>query len=116
MTDHTVIPVKPEIAAGSRVDEARRRAMVEEAGRDPEGFWRREMGRIAWMRAPRRIKNTSFEGDVSIRWFEDGVLNISESCLDRHVDGGRGDQVAILWEGDDPNADARVTYRDLLAR
>ncbi|MFC0389725.1 acetate--CoA ligase, partial [Muricoccus vinaceus] len=82
----------------------------------PEGFWRREMGRVSWMRAPTRIKNTSFEGDVSIRWFEDGVLNISESCLDRHVEGGRGDQVAIVWEGDDPNSDQRVTYRDLLAR
>ena len=116
MTDHSVIPVKQEIAAGARVDEARRRVMVEEAGRDPEGFWRREMGRVAWMRAPERIKNTSFEGDVSIRWFEDGVLNISESCLDRHVEGGRGDQVAIIWEGDDPNSDERVTYRDLLAR
>ncbi|WP_043830233.1 acetate--CoA ligase [Muricoccus aerilatus] len=116
MTDQTLIPVKPEIAAGSHVDAARREAMVAEAARDPEGFWRREMGRIAWMKAPTRIKNTSFEGDVSIKWFEDGVLNISESCLDRHVEGGRGDQVAIIWEGDDPKSDAKVTYRDLLAR
>ena len=116
MTDQTLIPVKPEIAAGSHVDAIRREAMVAEAARDPEGFWRREMGRIAWMRAPTRIKNTSFEGDVSIKWFEDGVLNISESCLDRHVEGGRGDQVAIIWEGDDPKSDAKVTYRDLLAR
>jgi len=116
LTDHSLIAVKPEIAAGSHADAARREAMVAEAARDPEAFWRREMNRVAWMRAPTRIKDSSFEGDVSIRWFEDGVLNITESCLDRHVEAGRGDAVAIVWEGDDPNSDARVTYRQLLER
>jgi acetyl-CoA synthetase len=116
MTDHTLIPVKPEIAAGSHVDAERFKAMVAQAKSDPEGFWKREMNRIAWMRAPTKIKNTSFEGNVSIKWFEDGVLNISESCLDRHVEGGRGDQVALIWEGDDPKADAHITYRQLLER
>ncbi|WP_159350644.1 acetate--CoA ligase [Roseomonas harenae] len=116
MTDHTLIPVKPQIAAGSHADAQRRDAMVAEAKNDPEGFWKREMNRIAWMRAPTKIKNTSFTGDVSIKWFEDGVLNISESCLDRHVEGGRGDQVAIIWEGDDPKSDAKITYRQLLER
>jgi acetyl-CoA synthetase len=116
MTDHTLIPVKPQIAAGSHADAERRDAMVAEAARDPASFWKREMNRIAWMRAPTKIKNTSFTGDVSIKWFEDGVLNISESCLDRHVEGGRGDQVAIIWEGDDPKSDAKITYRQLLER
>ncbi|SHJ08766.1 acetyl-coenzyme A synthetase [Roseomonas rosea] len=116
MTDHTVIAVKPEIAAGSHADAERREAMVAEAKRDPDGFWKGEMNRLAWMRAPTRIKNTSFEGDVSIKWFEDGVLNLTESCLDRHVEGGRGDQVAIIWEGDDPKSDSHVTYRQLLER
>ena len=116
MTDHTVIAVKPEIAAGSHADAERREAMVTEARRDPEGFWKREMNRLSWMRAPTKIKNTSFEGDVSIKWFEDGVLNLTESCLDRHVEGGRGDQVAIIWEGDDPKSDSHVTYRQLLER
>ena len=112
MTDHSLIAVKPEIAAGAHVDAARREAMVAESRRDPDAFWRREMNRIAWMRAPTVIKNTSFEGDVSIQWFEDGVLNITESCLDRHVKGGRGDAVAIIWEGDDPNTQASVTLCD----
>ncbi|WP_458093969.1 acetate--CoA ligase [Roseomonas sp. WA12] len=116
MTDNTLIPVKPEIAAGSHADAERRDVMVAEAARDPEGFWKREMNRLSWMRAPTKIKNTSFEGDVSIRWFEDGVLNLTESCLDRHVQGGRGDGVAIIWEGDDPNSQAHVTYRQLLER
>jgi acetyl-CoA synthetase len=74
------------------------------------------MRRIAWMREPTRIKNTSFEGDVSIKWFEDGELNASVSCLDRHVEAGRGEQVAIIWEGDHPDSDSRVTYRELHLR
>ncbi|WP_376099590.1 acetate--CoA ligase [Roseomonas sp. CCTCC AB2023176] len=111
-----LIDVKPEVAAGAHVDAARRQAMVEEAARDPDGFWRKEMNRLSWMRAPTVIKNTSFEGDVSIKWFEDGVLNLSVSCLDRHVESGRGDQVAVIWEGDDPKADSKVTYCQLLER
>jgi acetyl-CoA synthetase len=115
MTDDTRIPVKPEIAKGTWVDAARFQAMTEEAARDPDGFWKQEAQRIAWMTPPTRIKNTSFEGDVSIKWFEDGVLNASVSCLDRHLET-RGDQVALIWEGDDPNSGAKVTYRDLHAR
>src|SRR5690606_1446434 len=112
MTDHTRIPVKPEIAQGASMDAARFQAMTEHAARDPEGFWREEAKRIAWMTPPTKIKNTSFTGDVQIKWFEDRVLNASVSCLDRHLET-RGDQTAIIWEGDDPNSDTRVTYRDL---
>ena len=115
MPDEALIAVKPEIAARAHVDAAKRQAMADAAEHDPEGFWRGEMRRIAWMREPTKIKAVDFGGDVSIRWFEDGVLNASVSCLDRHL-ATRGDQVAILWEGDDPNSDARVTYRDLHAR
>jgi acetyl-CoA synthetase len=115
MTDDTRIPVRPEIATTTQVDAARFQAMSEEARRDPEGFWRREGQRVAWMTPPTRIKNTSFEGDAQIKWFEDGVLNASVSCLDRHL-AERGEQVAIIWEGDDPASDVKVTYRDLHAR
>jgi acetyl-CoA synthetase len=89
--------------------------MVAAEAADPDAFWRGEMGRIAWMKAPTKIKAVDFTGDVSIKWFEDGVLNASVSCLDRHL-ATRGDQVAIIWEGDDPNSDAKVTYRELHAR
>ncbi|WP_207537947.1 acetate--CoA ligase [Sabulicella rubraurantiaca] len=116
MADDTLIAVKETIASTAQVNEAKRRDMAERAARDPEGFWREEMRRIAWMKAPTKIKNTSFEGDVSIKWFEDGELNASVSCLDRHIEAGRGDQVAILWEGDDPNSDSRTTYRELHAK
>jgi acetyl-CoA synthetase len=116
MPDDSLIAVKPGIAAAAHVDAAKRQAMVAAAARDPEGFWKAEaLKRIAWMTPPTRIKNTDFTGDVSIRWFEDGVLNASVSCLDRHL-ATRGDQVAIIWEGDDPKSDAKVTYRDLHAR
>jgi acetyl-CoA synthetase len=115
MTDHTRIPVKPEIAKGASVDAARFQAMTEQAAKDPDSFWREEATRIAWMKPPTKIKNTSFTGDVSIKWFEDGELNVSVSCLDRHLET-RGDQTAIIWEGDDPNSDAKITYRDLHAR
>jgi len=116
MPDDALIAVKPEIAATAHVDAAQRRAMVDAAARDPDGFWKAEaLKRVAWMKAPTKIKAADFTGDVSIRWFEDGVLNASVSCLDRHL-ATRGDQVAILWEGDDPNSDAKVTYRDLHAR
>ncbi len=113
-----IIAVKPEIAAKARIDAARREAMVAAAAKDPDAFWRAEMGRIAWMKAPTKIKDVDYgatSGNVSIKWFEDGVLNASVSCLDRHL-ATRGDQVAIIWEGDDPNSDAKVTYRELHAR
>jgi acetyl-CoA synthetase len=110
-----LIAVKPEIAAKARIDAAKYRAMYDQAEKDPDGFWRGEMGRIAWMKAPTKIKNVDFHGDVSIKWFEDGVLNASVSCLDRHL-ATRGDQVAIIWEGDDPKSDAKVTYRQLHAQ
>ncbi|MBB3897765.1 acetate--CoA ligase [Roseococcus suduntuyensis] len=116
MPDDGLIAIKPEIAAKALVTAERRAAMAEQAATDPDGFWRGEMGRIAWMREPTKIKNTDFTGDVSIKWFEDGELNASVSCLDRHIASGRGDQVAIIWEGDDPASDSKTTYAQLHAR
>ncbi|MFC0409920.1 acetate--CoA ligase [Roseomonas elaeocarpi] len=115
MTDDTRIAVKPNVLAGTHVDASKREAMVAAARDEPDVFWKHESRRVAWMREPTRIKNTSFTGDVSIRWYEDGELNASVSCLDRHL-AERGDQVAIIWEGDDPNNDAKVTYRELHER
>ena len=112
MSDEQVIPVKPEIAAKALVNAERYREMTARAHSDPNGFWAEEAKRISWMHFPTRIKNTSFTGDVSIKWFEDGTLNASANCLDRHLET-RGDQVAIIWEGDDPAAQKSVTYRDL---
>ncbi len=108
----SLYPVRPEIAASAHVSAERYRAMAEQAKADPEGYWREQAGRVSWMREPTRIKDTSFEGDVRIRWYEDGQLNASVSCLDRHL-ADRADQVAIIWEGDDPGESRSVTYREL---
>ncbi|MDE2561519.1 MAG: acetate--CoA ligase [Sphingomonadales bacterium] len=83
---------------------------------DPDGFWAEHAKRIDWIRPFTRVKNTSFdEADFGIKWFEDGTLNLSANCLDRHL-ATRGDDVAILWEPDSPEDDARrITYRELHA-
>jgi acetyl-CoA synthetase len=79
---------------------------------DPNGFWAEQAKRIDWITPPAKIKNTNYTGNVSIKWFEDGVLNASLNCLDRHLQK-RGDQTAILWEGDDPKDSRNVTYKEL---
>jgi acetyl-CoA synthetase len=107
-----LFPVRADFAARAHVDQAGYRARYERAARDPDGYWAEEAKRIAWMQPPSKIKNTTFSGDVSIKWFEDGTLNASVSCLDRHL-ATRGDQTAIIWESDDPTVSAQVTYRQL---
>jgi acetyl-CoA synthetase len=81
---------------------------------DPEAFWAAEGKRIDWIKPYTKVKNTSFApGDVSIKWFEDGTLNVAANCIDRHL-ATRGDQTAIIWEPDDPKEPAKhITYRDL---
>ncbi len=89
------------------------RAMYERSIKDPNGFWANEAKRIYWYKAPSKIKNTSFDPhNVSIKWYEDGVTNVAYNCIDRHLEK-RGDQVAIIWEGDDPKDSKIITYREL---
>jgi acetyl-CoA synthetase len=107
-----LFPVRADFAARAYVDQAGYRARYEQAARDPDGYWAEEAKRIAWMKAPTKIKNTNFNGDVSIKWFEDGTLNASVSCLDRHL-AASGDRTAIIWESDDPNVSEHVTYKQL---
>ncbi|HEY9010737.1 MAG TPA: acetate--CoA ligase [Devosia sp.] len=83
---------------------------------DPDGFWRDQAQRIDWIKPFTKVKNTSYEyPNVSIKWFEDGVLNVSVNCIDRHLEK-RGDEVAIIWEGDSPDMDDKITYRKLHER
>ncbi|NHB96930.1 acetate--CoA ligase [Photorhabdus stackebrandtii] len=80
---------------------------------DPEKFWGEKGKIVDWIKPYTKVKNTSFDpGHVNIRWFEDGTLNLSANCLDRHLKE-RGDQTAIIWEGDDPTESKTVTYREL---
>jgi acetyl-CoA synthetase len=81
--------------------------------KDPNGFWGEHGKRITWMKPYHKVKNASFgPDDVSIKWFEDGTLNVAYNCIDRHLKT-RADQVAIIWEGDDPKDDKKITYREL---
>ncbi|MDE2199330.1 MAG: acetate--CoA ligase [Rhodospirillales bacterium] len=111
-TQGQIFPVRPEVAAHAHVTAARYRELYERAERDPDGFWGEQAGRVAWMTRPTKIKNASFAGDVSIKWFEDGMLNASVSCLDRHA-ATHPDRVAIIWEGDDPGSSRKITYGEL---
>lgn len=80
---------------------------------DPEAFWGEHGKILDWIKPYTKVKNTSFDpGHVSIRWFEDGTLNLAANCLDRHL-AERGDQTAIIWEGDDPTQSKKVTYKQL---
>jgi acetyl-CoA synthetase len=110
-------PVSPEWARRAHIDGPNYKTMYEASFNDPEGFWYEHGGRIDWFRPFTKVKNTTFggpgtSGEVSIRWFEDGVTNVAYNCLDRHLER-RGDQVAIIWEGDDPSESKKITYREL---
>ena len=110
----TTHPPSAETVARAHVDAAGYERMYAESVSDPEGFWAREAGRLDWMRAPTKVRDVSFEfGNVGIRWFEDGTLNVAANCIDRHL-AARADQTAILWEPDDPSEPARhITYAEL---
>ena len=99
--------------ARAYVDDAGYRDMYARSVRDPEGFWGEHGKRIDWIKPYTRVKRTSFApGNVSIEWFGDGTTNVSLNCIDRHL-AKRADQVAIIWEGDDPNESKSITYRQL---
>jgi len=80
--------------------------------KNPDKFWGKHGKRIDWFKPFTKVKNTSFDGKVSIKWFEDGQTNVSWNCIDRHLKK-RGDQTAIIWEGDNPYDDRKITYNEL---
>jgi acetyl-CoA synthetase len=112
MTNHSLFPVPDSYFGKAWIDEAKYQAMYEQSIKDPEGFWGEQGKRLTWMKPYTRVKNTSFTGDVSIRWYEDGTLNASANCLDRHL-ATRADQTAIIWEGDSPSEHRHVSYAEL---
>ncbi|MGU5660553.1 acetate--CoA ligase [Aeromonas sanarellii] len=113
MSESKVYPVKAHIGSGALLDKEGYEAMYQASVQDPDAFWG-EQGRILdWMTPYTRVKNTSYDpGHVSIKWYEDGLLNVSANCLDRHL-SERGDKVAIIREGDNPAEDRKITYREL---
>jgi len=116
MSEAHVYPVPDALAETAWVDDAKYQEMYQRSITDPEGFWAEQAKRIDWMKPFTKVKDVKFDPhDVHIRWFHDGTLNVSVNCLDRHLKA-RGDQTAIVWEGDDPSEDAQITYRELYER
>ena len=109
MSEPTVYPVPGSWENSASIDGAKYRQMYEQSIADPNAFWGEHGKRVDWIKPYTKVKNASFEpGNVSIKWFEDGSLNVCANCVDRHL-ATRGDQVALIWEGDDPQMDARIT-------
>jgi acetyl-CoA synthetase len=112
MNDQMYAPAD-EIARKAHIDAEKYEEMYAASVKDPEAFWGEQGKRIDWIKPYTKVKNTSFDyHNVSIKWFEDGVLNVSANCIDRHLET-RGDQVAIIWEADDPVDEELITYRAL---
>src|SRR5690348_11820015 len=95
------------------IDDAKYQQMYAASIKNPDAFWAEQGKRIHWMRPFSKVKNTSYaKPNVSIKWFEDGATNAAYNCIDRHLHS-RGDQIAIIWEGDDPKESKKITYREL---
>jgi len=108
-----IYAVSPEWASRAHIDAAKYQAMHQRSVSDPQGFWAEHGKRVDWIKPFTKVKNTTYgPPDVSIKWFEDGTLNVSANCIDRHL-ATRGDQVAIIWEGDDPSESRSITYSQL---
>ena len=112
MSESKVYPVKPEIAASAHIDSEAYKTLYQQSINDPEHFWAEQAEQfLLWSKRWDSVMNCDYLTG-HIRWFEGGELNVSVNCLDRHLET-RADQVAIIWEGDDPSQDKKITYREL---
>ena len=116
MSEVKVYAVPAAVAKQAHVDENKYREMYERSVKDPDGFWAEQAKAfVSWSKPWSKVSSWSFDAkDLHIQWFIDGKLNVSYNCLDRHLEK-RGDQTAILWEGDDPKDDQKISYRQLHA-
>ncbi|HAX90884.1 MAG TPA: acetate--CoA ligase, partial [Rhodospirillaceae bacterium] len=106
------IPVQESIADDSWVTASQYAAMYDRSIKDPNGFWGDMGKRLDWIKPYTKVKNTSFTGDVSIKWYEDGTLNACVNCVDRHL-STRATQTALIWEGDSPSEQKHISYAEL---
>ena len=111
--DTQIYPVPEEVQARALIDDAGYRDMYARSIDDNEAFWAEQAQRIDWMKPFSKVKDVSYaKDDLHIRWYYDGTLNACYNCIDRHLET-KGDDVAIIWEGDDPARDLKITYREL---
>ena len=117
MSEDRIYPVPAAVAARAHIDNDTYLEMYRRSVEDPEGFWAEQAGEfVTWFRKWDSVLDYSYDReDLHIKWFSGGQLNVSYNCLDRHLES-RGDQVAIIWESDDPDVDEKITYRELHAR
>lgn len=111
MSDN-VYPVAGGVKKNALIDRETYLQWYDESIKEPDMFWSKHGRRIDWFKPFTKVKNTSFSGRVSIKWYEDGITNVAYNCIDRHLKS-RGDQVALIWEGDNPYIDKKVTYNEL---
>jgi acetyl-CoA synthetase len=112
MSESKVYPVKPEIAATSHINQVQYQAFYRRSIEEPEQFWAEQADKfLDWSQSWHTVMEYDYPKGY-IRWFESGKLNVSVNCLDRHL-AQRGDQVAIIWEGDNPEHDQKITYKKL---
>jgi acetyl-CoA synthetase len=115
MSDVKTYPADTAIAQASGLNEQKRGELYQQSVSDPQAFWREQAQRLDWIKQPTQIKNTRFTpNDVSIEWYADGQLNVAANCLDRHL-AEHGDEIAIIWEGDDPSESRHISYTELHA-
>ena len=114
MTETHIHPPSAETIARAHINEAQYKEMYAASIADPDAFWGAQArARLDWITPFSKVKNASFDYDnLSIKWFEDGELNVCANCVDRHLET-RGDQTAIIWESDDPDVDSKITYAQL---
>ncbi|TGV10999.1 acetate--CoA ligase [Mesorhizobium sp. M8A.F.Ca.ET.173.01.1.1] len=112
MSEVHVHRVKPAWKKNALIDNDTYLKWYADSVKNPDKFWGKHGKRIDWFKPFSKVKNTSFDGKVSIKWFEDGQTNVSYNCIDRHLKK-RGDQTAIIWEGDNPYDDKKITYNEL---
>ncbi|MCW5693629.1 MAG: acetate--CoA ligase [Pseudolabrys sp.] len=113
MSDDKIYDVPADWKSKAYVDAAKYEEMYARSIKDPNGFWGEQAARLDWIKKPTKVKNTTYDPhNVSIKWFEDGTLNACFNCVDRHL-AKRGGQTALIWEGDDPKDDKKITYKQL---
>ncbi len=112
MSEELVFPVPDQVAADAWADNDKYLEMYQASVDDPESFWGEQGKRIDWIKPYSQVKDVDFADNARIKWYYDGTLNASYNCLDRHLET-RGDQTAIIWEGDDPNDSSTITYNEL---
>ena len=107
-----IFPVPADFAKSALIDDKKYAEWYDRSIKDPDGFWGEHGKRLDWIKPYTQVRDVSYSGDVHIKWFADGTLNVAANCIDRHL-ATRGDQTAIIFEGDDPNVQEHVTYRQL---